>query len=250
MKKMRMLLALLVVLWGAPALAQSDADAMDGGAAAESQEAVGEEDAVDGVGAPDEEDVDDVANLGEQADAGTDEALDPWTFDAVDTNDDDVLTADEFGTGLYGVVSADEDGLSEESFVQVVETFGIDPEQHSFANTDRNADELVTAEDEFVPGVGTQVFNEFDLDQDAVLSRPEYATGWLNGLDVDDNGLVSVAELERSAEWFGEPGIEGIAGGGVAEDEAAIDEDFFLGGIDATEEQDIGGPGDETEDAN
>ena len=229
MDKFRTMLALLLLLGAAPALAQDDANGVNDDPSGTTVEG--------GEG---------VSGLGEQADAGSDESLDKWTFGAIDSDGDGALTAEEFGSGLYGIVAGDGEGLSEDSYVLVIETYGIDPEMHSFEDADANGDGLITEEDEFVPGVASQVFSDFDVDSDAVLTPDEYAGGMLAGLDIDNSGTVSMAELERSAEWFGEPGVEGIAGGGAASEDDVIDEDFFLGGVDATERQDIGGPGDES----
>ncbi|HEX7004009.1 MAG TPA: hypothetical protein VF168_07465 [Trueperaceae bacterium] len=275
MTRTRILLALLLVLWGAPALAQNGAEDMNDQPAGEvslpglpTEEGVADddligEDAADGDAVP--EDVaaagEDVADLEDPAEAGSDGA-DPWTFEAIDVNGDNALTAQEFGSGLFEIVADDGEGLSQEGFLLVVDTFTLDPERFSFASVDQNDDRLVTAQDEFVPGVASAVFDEFDLDDDALLTPDEYASNMYATLDIDEDDLVTSEEFEPYIGWFAEAQVEEIAGGGAPAN-SIIDKEFFFARddteitepgfdeseIDATEQKDIGGPGDETEGA-
>jgi hypothetical protein len=272
MARLRLLLALLVILWGAPALAQ-EGDAGSGGGDSSTEQS-NEDGAIGGEEGADDATTDDAATDsadddattaddegevgavgeegaadGEVAGGGAAADFDPWTFGAFDADSDGFLTQDEFGSGLFRFVAGEEEGLGADQFEQTAEVFGLDTAEVSFETADVDQDGLVTGDQEFTPGIADQLFTDWDVDGDTMLSNQEFSSNMFATFDANADGTVDAQEFEPVAGWF-DTGFEEVAGGGAG----GFNEDFFLGGdmepgVDATEEQDIGGEGDETDGA-
>jgi hypothetical protein len=247
----RLLLAILVLLWGAPALAQ-DGDAGDGSSppaesaagddAAEGDPA-GDDAAEDAAGDDAGEDAaDDAADegAGDDAAAGDEggddeedgdetvadaEPVEPnWVFSSFDADADGVLQPGEFGTGLFELVVGDGEGLDPDQYESVARSFGLDPLNPDFDTADVDQDGIVTDDQEFIPAVANRVFELWDADADNALSADEYRANMFAVFDADSNGLVSADEFEPFADWF-DPEFEEVAGGGGG----GFTEDFFMG---------------------
>lgn len=202
MAKLKVLLALLILLWGATSLAQEgSAGSEENGAAAE----------------------------GDRGADGGGDANQPWKFAAIDTDGNDSLSKDEFGAGLFALVSGAEGELPSEGYLHAVQAFDLNMEQHSFHKTDADGDGLVSLEQEFMSGIAASVFNNWDDDNDDALSSAEYTANMLKTLDADADGTVTAEEFGAYAAWFDRGGEEVAGGGGGGDAEAGvIDESFFL----------------------
>jgi hypothetical protein len=241
----RVLLAILVLLWGAPALAQDgDAGAGDGsGPPAESEaadsDAAGDEaagdDAAGDEAAGDEAAGDEAAGdeaAGDDGDDGdgdeTEADAEPeepnWTFASFDADADGMLQPGEFGTGLFELVVGDGEGLDPDQYESVARSLGLDPLAPDFETADVDQDAIITDDQEFIPAVANRVFERWDADGDSVLTAEEYRTNMFAVFDADSNGMVSAEEFEPFAGWF-DPEFEEVAGGGGG----GFTEDFFMG---------------------
>ena len=132
-------------------------------------------------------------------------------YDALDTDDDALLSQSEYATGLYADYDRDNDQLlTEDEFVAGTERYLTFDVEVVFADYDANADGFLdtTEFSPFYSTVYTPYYERIDTDADGFLSADEYSTSLYGAADHDANLRVSIEEEGFFEGWFDGDDIE------------------------------------------
>ena len=133
-------------------------------------------------------------------------------YDALDADDDDLLSENEYATGLYSDYDRDDDVLISE------EEFGLGTERYyggaydggAFSDYDTDADGFLNQQ-EFGGFYGTEYgdsFTGYDADADGFLNSDEYSTGLYGMADRDQDQVVTIEEEGIFEGWFDGDDVE------------------------------------------
>ena len=133
-------------------------------------------------------------------------------YDALDTDDDVLLSESEYTTGLYADYDRDNDVLiSEEEFgLGTDRYYGGAYEGGLFSDYDADADGFLNQEEfgGFYETEYRQNYTGYDTDADGFLSQDEYSTGLYGSADMDQDEILTVEEEGWFEGWFDGDDIE------------------------------------------
>ena len=127
-------------------------------------------------------------------------------YDALDTDDDSLLSENEYSTGLYADYDRDNDVLiSEEEFDLGTERYYGDGYGGGlFTDYDADADGFLNQEEfgGFYETEYRETYTGYDTDADGFLSSDEYSTGLYGAADRDQDQVLTVEEEGWFEGWF------------------------------------------------
>ena len=133
-------------------------------------------------------------------------------YDAIDTDDDELLSENEYATGLYADYDRDNDVLiSEEEFDLGTERYrGGAYEGGAFSEYDADADGFLNQEEfgGFYETEERESYASYDADADGFLNADEYSTGLYGAADRDQDQVITVEEEGWFEGWFDGDDIE------------------------------------------
>lgn len=127
-------------------------------------------------------------------------------YGALDTDEEDGLSENEFATGLYADYDRDNDlQITEEEFGLGTERyFGGEYAGGAFGDYDADASGYLDQQ-EFGGFYGTDYegyYTGLDTDTDGLLSEEEYSTGLYDTADLDDDQVITIEEEGFFEGWF------------------------------------------------
>ena len=133
-------------------------------------------------------------------------------YDALDTDDDALLSENEYSTGLFADYDRDNDvRISEEEFgLGTDRYYGGGYGGGLFTDYDADADGFLNQEEfgGFYETEGREAYADLDADQDTFLDADEYSTGLYDAADRDQDEILTVEEEGFFEGWFDGDDVE------------------------------------------
>lgn len=133
-------------------------------------------------------------------------------YEALDSDDDDLLSENEYATGLYADYDRDDDVLiSEEEFdLGADRYYGGMYEGAAFSDYDSDADGFLDQEEfgGFYETEYRDTYASYDMDTDGYLSADEYSTSVYGMADRDQDQVLTIEEEGFFEGWFDGDDIE------------------------------------------
>ncbi|PRY10194.1 uncharacterized protein DUF4625 [Pontibacter ummariensis] len=125
-------------------------------------------------------------------------------FEDFDANDDTSLDEDEFGGSFFSIADMDDnDAISQTEFNDFAAAFGMETANFTAWDTDSNGS---LSQEEFMTGLsGTEMFSDFDADNNDMVNEQELTDGIFGLWDDDGDDFLSDDEFtDRFDTFFGE----------------------------------------------
>ena len=117
-------------------------------------------------------------------------------FEEWDTNDDDVLSQDEFNTTTFSLTDMnDDDGIDEAEWNDGYSSFFGNWNEDDFATFDEDSDGWLDPTEWNNAFADSEWFGTFDANADDSLDEDEWDTGLFNDWDTDDNEEIDEDEF-------------------------------------------------------
>lgn len=124
------------------------------------------------------------------------------SFTAFDADGDGLVTRNEFGDALFDLMAGDDLHIGPDEYEVIVRNLQLQEVSSNFETADVNGDDVLTDDQEFIPGLAMDLFGIWNTDGDDVLSEEEFRTGWFVSLDASGDNVLTSAEFEPAAGWF------------------------------------------------